>query len=262
MIGQKAIACTLGAISVFMLIAAVTNADWATSEGWREGLFVHCPAKGGATPLPFYQPAYMADSRTGCHSRVQINYTDTNKLPMKDNEGNMIEYTPGYAKSTFALLLIALLIDFIGTSLTGLGLKSEDQEKKKKYNLIAILAFAVAFLLLLIAAIIYPINFTADQEQANVKYDGCKVEWGIRVCTDQDEKPIANKEWPMNDTNHDGIPDAWQARAGTTREFSYGFSYGALVLSLIFVLISIALLIFDHFNPEPEEEKEGEERAA
>jgi hypothetical protein len=181
---------------------------------------------------------------------------------MKDNEGNMIEYTPGYAKSTFALLLIALLIDFIGTSLTGLGLKSEDHEKKKKYNLIAILAFAVAFLLLLVAAIIYPINFTADQEQANVKYDGCKTEWGKRVCSDQVEKPILNEEWPMNDTNHDGIPDAWQVRAGTVREFSYGFSYGALVLSLIFVLISIALLIFDHFNPQPEEEKEGEERAA
>jgi len=259
MISQKAIGCTLAAISVFLLIAAITNADWATSEGWREGLFVHCPAKGSATPLPFHQPVHMAGAKAGCHSRVEIDYNTnaTEKLPVKDKEGNMVEYTPKYAKNTFILLLIALLVDFAGTFLTGLGLKSEDREKNIKYNKIAILAFAVAFLLCLIAAIIYPINFTADQQEANVQYDGCMEKWDQKACSNDTELPTLDKEDPMKDTNFDGIPDAFQVRVGTAREFSYGFCYGALITSVLFLVITIALLIFDHFNPEPEKEEEG-----
>jgi len=67
----------------------------------------------------------------------------------------------------------------------------------------------------------------------------------------------------MNDTNSDGIPDLWSTRDGQAREFGYGFCYGVTVLSDIFILITIVLLILDHFNPEPEkEENEGEERDA
>jgi len=261
MIGQKAIACTLAGISVFLLIAAITNADWATSEGWREGLFQHCPSRGIATPLPFYQPVKMAEANAGCHSRVKIDLSTDQHLPVMV-EGKMVEEMPGYAKSTFALVLIAMLIDAVGTFLTGLGLKSEDREKNKKYNLISIFAFAVAFFLLLIAAIIYPINFTADQEAHAVKYDGCKEQWGDIKCGTPGVE--VDEDWPMNDTNSDGVPDAWQQRGAdkTLREFSYGFSYGVVVVSVIFLLIATVLLIADHFNPDPEKEEEGEERAA
>lgn len=258
MIVQKAIACTLAGITIFLLIAAITNADWATSEGWREGLFEHCPSKGIATPLPFYQPVYMADAKAGCHPRVKIADTDE-KLPEKDEEDKVIEGMPGYCKGVLVLVVIALLVDFVGTVLTGLGLKSEDQEKNKKYNLIAIFSFAVAFLLLLIAAVVYHINFTADQEAQKVQYDGCIEEWGEKICGNDVE---VNEDWPMNDTNSDGIPDAWHARAGEKREFGYGFCYGVVCLSVVFLLISVALLILDHFNPDPKVEKEGEERAA
>ena len=126
------------------MIAAITNADWATSEGWREGLFQHCPSKGIATPLPFNQPIHMADAKTGCHSRVKIVEKEGKMVPEEGDDGKPIEEMPGYAKSTFALLLIALLVDIVGTALTGLGLKSEDREKNRKYNLIAIFAFSVA----------------------------------------------------------------------------------------------------------------------
>lgn len=262
MIGQKAIACTLAGISVFLLIAAITNADWATSEGWREGLFQHCPSKGIATPLPFYQPVEMADAKAGCHSRVKVEIVKGSPQLVKGDDGENVEEMPGYAKSTFALVLIAMLIDAVGTFLTGLGLKSEDREKNKKYNLIAIFAFSVAFFLLLIAAIVYPINFTADQEAQAVKYDGCMEAWGTQNCGTQGV--LVDEDWPMNDTNSDGIPDAWQQRGvdNTLREFSYGFSFGVVVLSLVFLLIAVVLLIADHFNPEPEKEEEGEERAA
>jgi len=259
MIGQKAIGCTLGAISCFLLIAAISNADWATSEGWREGLFVHCPKTGSALPLPFYQPYEMAGQKSGCYSRVKTNF-ETQEVE-KDKDGNMIEYTPGYAKTTFALLLISVFVAVAGTALTGLGLKSEDREKNIKYNKFAICFFAIAFLLLLVASIIYPINFTADQQKANVQYDGCKVTWDEKVCTK--DTPTLDEDWPMNDTNSDGIPDLWQTRVGEAREFGYGFCYGVTVLSDIFILITIVLLILDHFNPEPEkEENEGEERDA
>jgi len=260
MIGQKAIGCTLGAISCFLLIAAISNADWATSEGWREGLFVQCPAKGSALPLPFYQPYSMAGQKSGCYSRVVTDYET--KLPIKDKDDNMTEYMPGYTKTVFTLLLISIFVAVAGTALTGLGLKSEDREKNIKYNKFAICFYAIAFLLLLVASIVYPINFTADQQKANVQYDGCKVTWDEKVCTKPNNKPTLNKDWPMNDTNNDGIPDLWQMRVGEAREFGYGFCYGVTVLSDIFILISIVLLILDHFNPEPEkEENEGERDA-
>lgn len=253
MIGQKAIGCTLAGITVFLLIAAITNADWATSEGWREGLFEHCPAKGIATPLPFWQPVHMAGAKAGCHARVKIN-PETHE-PLKDCEGEdcegeMIPEAPGYCKTTFVLLVIALLIDAVGFVLTGLGLKSEDSAKNRKYNLISIVAFAFAFLLLLIAAIVYAINFTADQVASAVKFDGCMESWGKSEC--------------VNTTSEMGfaveIPDAYTDAKDTLREFGYGFSYGVTVLSAIFLLISTVLLTLDHFNPEPE--KEGEEVAA
>ena len=49
--------------------------------------------------------------------------------------------------------------------------------------------------------------------------------------------------------------------AGQDRVFSFGFCYGVLALSLVFIVIAIGLLIADHFNPDPEEEKEEEDAA-
>ena len=86
----------------------------------------------------------MADAKAGCHSRVKLDIVQGSPQIVKGDDGKNVEEMPGYAKSTFALVLIAMLIDAVGTFLTGLGLKSEDREKNKKYNLIAIFAFAVA----------------------------------------------------------------------------------------------------------------------
>lgn len=256
MIGQKAIGCTLCAISGFLLIASLTTSQWAESENWREGLQIQCAAKGSATPLPFHQPLWLATS-SGCHPRMKLD--DNNALELKD--GKPVEYMPKYMKTTFALVLIALLLDFVGTVLTGLGLKGEDAEKNKKYNLISIVAFAVTVVFLLAAAIVFPQNFNAEQQAANVTYDGCMV-GGSQI---NETKVLCgmpstiNKEhlktW-KNDTNNDGLDDALQLRVGETREFSFGFSYAVVPLSIIFILIAIILLILDHFNPEPVKEEE------
>ena len=43
-----------------------------------------------------------------------------------------------------------------------------------------------------------------------MKYDGCMEEWGKKNCGTQGV--VVNADFPMNDTNHDGIPDQWQQR--------------------------------------------------
>lgn len=261
MIGQKAIGCTLCAISGFLLIASLTTTQWAESDLWREGLQLQCVAAGSATPLPFNQPHWLAGS-SGCHPRMKIEANAT--LKWDDSDGiKEAEYMPKYMKTTLALVLIALLLDFLGTVLTGLGLKGEDAEKNKKYNLYSIVIFAVTVIFLLAAAIVYPTNFVAEQEAANVKYDGCMV-GGARINETSHDCPKADKpvnealykEW-KDDTNNNEIPDGVERRATETREFSFGFSYAVVPLSIIFILIAIILLILDHFNPEPVKEEEA-----
>ena len=46
----------------------------------------------------------------------------------------------------------------------------------------------------------------------------------------------------------------------TPREFSFGFCFGVLCLSVIFVLIATILCVLDHFNPEPEKEEADPEK--
>ena len=102
---------------MFLLIAAVSSSDWVSSDGWREGLFVQCINPGAPTPLPF-----GADPAPGCHRA----------------------HSAGYVRGTAALIVIAVLTDFFGTLLTGLGLRSTDPNKKYKYYRVAIYALLIA----------------------------------------------------------------------------------------------------------------------
>ena len=102
---------------MFLLIAAVSSSDWVSSDGWREGLFVQCINPGAPTPLPF-----GADPVPGCHRA----------------------HSAGYVRGTAALIVIAVLTDFFGTLLTGLGLRSTDPNKKYKYYRVAIYALLIA----------------------------------------------------------------------------------------------------------------------
>merc|ERR1739842_150017 len=73
----------------------------------------------------------------------------------------------GYIRGCAALVVIGLLFDFFGTFLTGLGLRSTDPNKKYKYYRVAIYALVAALILLVLAAIIYPVSFSKDLAKDN-----------------------------------------------------------------------------------------------
>merc|ERR1719295_127532 len=112
----KVIAFTCCFITVILMVAATSTADWMLAEGWREGLFMQCISAGADTPLPF-----KMDADIGCR----------------------VARSASYLRGTAALVIIGLIFDFFGTFLTGLGLRSTDPNKKYKYYRVAI--YAVQF---------------------------------------------------------------------------------------------------------------------
>ena len=102
---------------MFLLVAAVSASDWVNSGAWREGLFAVVVEKGAKTPLPFGRLGF---------------------------EGAFPARSAGYIRGTAALLILALMTDFFGTLLTGLGLRSTDPNKKYKYYRVAIYSLLVA----------------------------------------------------------------------------------------------------------------------
>merc|ERR1712158_57078 len=178
-------------ITVILMTAATSTADWILAEGWREGLFMQCIEEGAPTPLPFNM-----DPTVGC-SKAR---------------------SAGYVGLVAAFIIIGLVCDFFGTFLTGLGLRSTDPNKKYKYYRVAIYALVVALFLFVLAAIIYPVSFSKDLAKAPAK-DGGVVEPLLRVGDldfdddgiidhldpDDDNDGILDEEDP--DDDNDGIPD-------------------------------------------------------
>merc|ERR1712130_903253 len=172
-------------------MGATSTADWILAEGWREGLFMQCIEEGAPTPLPFNM-----DPTVGC-SKAR---------------------SAGYVGLVAAFVIIGLICDFFGTFLTGLGLRSTDPNKKYKYYRVAIYALVVALILLVLAAIIYPVSFSKDLAKAPAK-DGGVVEPLLRVGDldfdndgvidhldpDDDNDGILDEEDP--DDDNDGIDD-------------------------------------------------------
>lgn len=138
----KVIAFTCCFITVIVMVAATSTADWIIGEGWREGLFSVCVAPNAHLPLPFGIP-----EEVGCTKARSV----------------------GYIRGAAALVVIGLLFDFFGTLLTGLGLRSTDPNKKYKYYRVAIYALIVSLCALLLAAIIYPVQFSKDLSNADAR---------------------------------------------------------------------------------------------
>merc|ERR1711981_1286557 len=147
--------------------------------------------EGAPTPLPFNM-----DPTVGC-SKAR---------------------SAGYGGLVAAFVIIGLICDFFGTFLTGLGLRSTDPNKKYKYYRVAIYALVAALILLVLAAIIYPVSFSKDLAKAPAK-DGGVVEPLLRVGDldfdndgvidhldpDDDNDGILDDEDP--DDDNDGIDD-------------------------------------------------------
>merc|ERR1712013_541319 len=185
----KVIAFTCCFITVILMVAATSTADWMLSEGWREGLFMQCINAGAPTPLPFG----MAEV-AGC--------TDARSA--------------SYLRGAAALVIIGLIFDFFGTFLTGLGLRSTDPNKKYKYYRVAIYALILSLIALLLAAIIYPVQFSKDLDKQPPK-DGGKVQAagsldfdndGIIDIADPDDDNDGIPDEEDNDDDNDGIKDS------------------------------------------------------
>jgi len=187
------------------MTAATATADWMLAEGWREGLFAKCVSEFAPLPLPFDM-----DDEIGC----------TKARPAS------------YIRGTAALVVIGLLFDFFGTLLTGLGLRSTDPNKKYKYYRVAIYALSVAVFALVLAAIIYPVQFSKDlaneppksgavlepiTHRGTLDFDGDGIIDVIDPDDDNDGKPDDEDDDDDNDgikddvdddDDNDGVPDS------------------------------------------------------
>merc|ERR1719348_1897324 len=172
----KVIAFTFCFITVILMMVATSTSDWMLAEGWREGLFMQCIYEGARTPLPFG----MQGLWPGCFAARSASYL----------------------RGAAALVIIGLIFDFFGTFLTGLGLRSTDPNKKYKYYRVAIYALIAALVALLLAAIIYPVQFSKDLANEPPKDGGCVQPVGD---LDFDDDGIIDKI--DNDDDNDGVPD-------------------------------------------------------
>ena len=60
---SQVIAFTCCFITVIVMVAATSTADWIIGEGWREGLFAKCVAPNAHLPLPFGIPEEVGCSK-------------------------------------------------------------------------------------------------------------------------------------------------------------------------------------------------------
>jgi len=220
----KVIAFTCCFITVIVMVAATSTADWIIGEGWREGLFAKCVAPNAHLPLPFDIPEEI-----GC-SKAR---------------------SAGYIRGAAALVVIGLLFDFFGTLLTGLGLRSTDPNKKYKYYRVAIYALIVALIALLLAAIIYPVQFSKDI--ANDAEDG-----------DDDNDGIPDDEDEDDDNDGVDDEDDLEGGDRTyVLGFGYGATWGSIILIFASVVLLICdreseEIFYKERQIEDEEEEEEE----
>lgn len=124
---------------------ALTSTDWLLSSGWRQGLFTHC-IEDLTQPIPFNYEAKEEGcypSRDVCKSTLNIKKyaTDNKSITL------MIIYDflfPVYIKATAALCILSLITDIVATVLTGIGLRTKNQNTKYKFYRRAVLVMLVA----------------------------------------------------------------------------------------------------------------------
>merc|ERR1712072_110640 len=176
---MKVIAFTCCAITVIFLLATMGATDWVQSNGWQEGLFNQCARPGIPTPLPFSD----GKSFNGCKRA----------------------HSAGYVRGAAALVVIAFLTDFFGTTLTCLGLRSTDPNKKYKYYRVAIYALGIASIALFLAVVIYPTSFAKDMENEPTLDGGRLGAAGFHGDNDLDNDGIMDHI--DDDDDNDGISD-------------------------------------------------------
>merc|ERR1711962_53370 len=182
----KVIAFTCCVITVILMVGATSTSDWMVTDEGREGLFMQCINENAKAHLPF---------------------------GMKPEPGCTKARSTSYLRGCAALCIIGVFIDFFGTVLTCLGLKSTDPNKKYKYYRVSIYALIVAAIAFLLAVIIYPVEFSKDlkaeaaRKGINIKGSIDFDEDGIPDHLDDDDDNDGKTDEKDNDDDNDGIPD-------------------------------------------------------
>jgi len=251
----KVIAFTCCFITVILLVAATATSDWMTGDNWREGLF------------------------TQCISEDEVEEGKSEDKVEEEEVGCGKWRSTSYLRGCAALVIIGLLLDFFGTLLTGLGLRSTDPAKKYKYYRVAIYTLIVAVIVLLMAAIIYPVQFTKDfpaTDDDDFDNDGIPNSQdndddgdGIDDAQDDDDDGDGTPDSEDTDDDNDGVPDTEDEDdvLGHPGVYSFGFGYGATWGSIILIFASVVLLICDReseeiFYKERQVDEEEEEEDA
>ena len=77
----QVIAFTCCFITVILMTAATSTADWILAEGWREGLFMQCIEEGAPTPLPFNMDPTVGCSKARSAGEKQTKVTEMPNAP-------------------------------------------------------------------------------------------------------------------------------------------------------------------------------------
>lgn len=136
----KVIAFLCGALALALLVMALASTDWLMAQGWRQGLFLHCIDQAAQKPLPF-----GLQEEVGCY-RVR---------------------DESYIRATAGLCIFALATDIFATLLTGLGLQTEDPNRKYKYYRLSVYITLMSLITALIALVIYPVFFAQELSLGN-----------------------------------------------------------------------------------------------
>ncbi|XP_044271046.1 transmembrane protein 47 isoform X2 [Tribolium madens] len=136
----KVIAFICGLIVIILMIMGLASTDWLMSDGWRQGLFIHCIEENAPQPLPF---------------------------DMQEPPGCYQSRDAAYIHAAAALCVITLVTDAAATFLTGMGLKTKDHHSKYKYYRYAVIIMGLSLVSILVALIVYPVFFAAELNRGN-----------------------------------------------------------------------------------------------
>ncbi|XP_015794458.1 transmembrane protein 47 [Tetranychus urticae] len=136
----KVIAFICGIIVLFLMTLCIGSSNWLTSEKYRQGLWEYCIEEDAIQPLPF-----NLKNGPGC-------------FPGRD---------AGYIKLAGILCCFGLGFDFLATIMTGFGLSSKDPRKKYTLYRFALYIMVAAFVVILIALVVYPAYFAAEFNESN-----------------------------------------------------------------------------------------------
>ena len=84
---SQVIAFTCCFITVIVMVAATSTADWIIGEGWREGLFAKCVSENAHLPLPFGIP-----EEVGCSKARSVGQYHLSLCLSLSGESQSIEY--------------------------------------------------------------------------------------------------------------------------------------------------------------------------